>query len=45
VKAHLNLFKEWIGMDAWKHNRREARGKVPAQSRIPVLVHRWRSRD
>ncbi|MEQ1775712.1 MAG: cytochrome C [Burkholderiales bacterium] len=27
---NLNLFKEWIGVDAWKYNRWEARGKVPA---------------
>lgn len=27
---NLNLFKEWVGKDAWKLNRWEARGKVPA---------------
>ena len=29
-QKNLNLYKEWIGTDAWKHNRWEARGKVPA---------------
>jgi hypothetical protein len=29
-QKNLNLFKEWVGMDAWKLNRWEARGKVPA---------------
>jgi hypothetical protein len=29
-QGNLNLFKEWVGKDAWKHNRWEARGKVPA---------------
>jgi len=29
-QKNLNLFKEWVGKDAWKHNRWEARGKVPA---------------
>lgn len=28
--SNLNLFREWMGKDAWKHNRWEARGKVPA---------------
>lgn len=29
-QKNLNLFKEWIGKDAWKLNRWKARGKVPA---------------
>ena len=29
-QKNLNLFKEWVGKDAWKHNRWETRGKVPA---------------
>jgi len=29
-QKNLNLFKEWVGKDAWKFNRWEARGKVPA---------------
>ena len=29
-QKNLNLYKEWIGTEAWKHNRWEARGKVPA---------------
>lgn len=29
-QKNLNLFKEWVGKDAWKPNRWEARGKVPA---------------
>jgi len=29
-QKNLNLFKEWVGKDAWKLNRWEARGKVPA---------------
>ncbi len=29
-EKNLNLFKEWVGQDAWKFNRWEARGKVPA---------------
>lgn len=29
-QKHLNLFKEWVGKDAWKLNRWNARGKVPA---------------
>jgi hypothetical protein len=29
-QKNLNLFKEWVGKDAWTHNRWEARGKVPA---------------
>ena len=29
-QKNLNLFKEWVGTDAWKPNRWEARGKVPA---------------
>jgi len=29
-QKNLNLFKEWVGMDAWKLNRWQARGKVPA---------------
>ncbi len=27
---NLNLLKQWVGKDAWKFNRWEARGKVPA---------------
>ena len=26
---NLNLFKEWVGKDAWKLNRLKARGNVP----------------
>ena len=29
-QKNLNLYKEWVGTDAWKHNRWEVRGKVPA---------------
>ncbi len=29
-QKNLNLFKQWVGTDAWKFNRWEARGKVPA---------------
>lgn len=29
-QKNLTLFKEWVGKDAWKHNRWEAKGKVPA---------------
>ena len=29
-QKNLNLFKEWVGKDAWKLNRWGARGKVPA---------------
>ena len=29
-QKNLDLFKEWVGKDAWKHNRWQARGKVPA---------------
>ena len=29
-QKNLNLFKEWVGKDAWKLNRWKARGKVPA---------------
>ena len=29
-QKNLNLFKEWVGKDAWNLNRWEARGKVPA---------------
>ena len=29
-EKNLNLFKEWVGQDAWKLNRWKARGKVPA---------------
>jgi len=29
-QRNLNLFKEWVGTDAWKLNRWEVRGKVPA---------------
>jgi hypothetical protein len=32
-QKNLNLFKEWVGKDAWKLNRWEARGKVPAITR------------
>jgi len=28
-QKNLNLFKQWVGKDAWKHNRLKARGKVP----------------
>jgi hypothetical protein len=29
-RKNLNLFKAWVGADAWKHNRWEVQGKVPA---------------
>jgi len=29
-QRNLNLFKQWVGNDAWKLNRWKARGKVPA---------------
>jgi hypothetical protein len=29
-QKNFNLFKGWVGTDAWKHNRWEVRGKVPA---------------
>lgn len=29
-KKNLNLFKAWVGTDAWKQNRWEEQGKVPA---------------
>ena len=29
-QKNLNLFKDWIGKDAWKLNRWKARGDVPA---------------
>lgn len=29
-QKNLNLFKDWIGKDAWKLNRWKVRGKVPA---------------
>ena len=29
-QKNFNLFKQWVGTDAWKPNRWEARGKVPA---------------
>lgn len=29
-QKNLTLFKEWVGADAWKHNRQEAHGNVPA---------------
>ena len=29
-QKNLNLFKQWVGKDAWKLNRWQARGKVPA---------------
>jgi len=29
-QKNLNLFKQWVGKDAWKLNRWKARGKVPA---------------
>ena len=29
-QKNLQLYKEWVGTDAWKPNRWEARGKVPA---------------
>jgi hypothetical protein len=32
-QKNLNLFKGWVGVDAWKLNRWEARGKVPAISK------------
>ena len=32
-QKNLNLVKEWVGKDAWKLNRWEARGKVPAATK------------
>jgi len=32
-QKNLDLFKQWVGKDAWKMNRWEARGKVPAISK------------
>lgn len=29
-QKNLNLFKDWVGKDAWKFNRWAARGQVPA---------------
>ena len=29
-QKNLNLFKQWVGKDAWKLNRWKARGNVPA---------------
>jgi len=29
-QKNLNLFKEWVGKDAWKFNRWAARGQAPA---------------
>ena len=29
-QRNLNVFKDWVGKDAWKLNRWQARGKVPA---------------
>ncbi|TAK51964.1 MAG: cytochrome C [Betaproteobacteria bacterium] len=29
-RKNLDLFKQWVGKDAWKLNRWKARGKVPA---------------
>jgi len=29
-QRNLALFKEWVGTDAWKHNRWQPRGNVPA---------------
>ena len=29
-QKNLDLFRQWVGADAWKHNRWEARGNVPA---------------
>jgi hypothetical protein len=28
-QKNLDLFKQWVGKDAWKQNRFKARGKVP----------------
>jgi hypothetical protein len=33
---NLALFKEWVGKEAWKHNRWEARGKVPGITRAEM---------
>ena len=32
-QKNLKLFKEWVGKDAWKLNRWQARGTVPAITR------------
>jgi hypothetical protein len=29
-QTNLQLYKDWVGTDAWKPNRWQARGKVPA---------------
>jgi len=35
-QKNLNLFKGWVGKDAWKLNRWKARGKVPAITKEDV---------
>jgi len=35
-QKNLNLFKQWVGKDAWKLNRWKARGKVPAITKEDV---------
>ena len=35
-QKNLNLFKGWVGKDAWKLNRWNARGKVPAITKEDV---------
>lgn len=35
-KKNLNLFKAWVGPDAWKHNRWDARGKVPGVTKADL---------
>ena len=35
-QKNLNLFKQWVGKDAWKLNRLKARGKVPAITKEDV---------
>ena len=35
-QKNLNLFKEWVGQEAWNHHRWEARGTVPAISKAQM---------
>jgi len=35
-QKNLNLFKEWVGKDAWKLNRWKAKGDVPAITKEDV---------
>ena len=35
-QKNLNLFKEWVGKDAWKLNRWKAKGDVPAITKVDM---------